>query len=128
MTAAAQPRREAQAPKFVTGSILRHILVMTGAGAVGLMAIFAGDLANILFLSRTGDDAVVAAVGYASSILFFSTSIGIGLSIAATALVAPAIGAGLRVRARRLSAHAHVLTFLSRPSSVSFSGLVLSGF
>jgi putative MATE family efflux protein len=111
MTAAAQPRREAQAPKFVTGSILRHILVMTGAGAVGLMAIFAGDLANILFLSRTGDDAVVAAVGYASSILFFSTSIGIGLSIAATALVAPAIGAGLRVRARRLAAHAHVLTF-----------------
>lgn len=112
MTAAASPRREAQAPKFVTGSILRHILVMTGAGAVGLMAIFAGDLANILFLSRTGDDAVVAAVGYASSILFFSTSIGIGLSIAAMALVAPAIGAGLRVRARRLSAHAHVLTFV----------------
>lgn len=106
-------RRETQAPVFVTGSILRHILVMTGAGAVGLMAIFAGDLANILFLSRSGDDAVVAAVGYASSILFFSTSIGIGLSIAATALVAPAIGAGLRVRARRLSAHAHVLTFLA---------------
>ena len=105
-------RREVPAPKFVTGSILRHILVMTGAGAVGLMAIFAGDLANIFFLSRMGDDAVVAAVGYASSILFFSTSIGIGLSIAATALVAPAIGAGLRARARRLSAHAHVLTFL----------------
>ena len=95
MTAAVTPpssesikpsRREPQTPVFVTGSILRHILVMTGAGAVGLMAIFAGDLANILFLSRSGDDAVVAAVGYASSILFFSTSIGIGLSIAATAL------------------------------------------
>lgn len=110
--ASTSSRREAPVPKFVTGSILRHILVMTGAGAIGLMAIFAGDLANILFLSLSGDDAVVAAVGYASSILFFSTSIGIGLSIAATALVAPAIGAGLRVRARRLSAHAHVLTFL----------------
>jgi putative MATE family efflux protein len=104
-------RREVPSPVFVTGSILRHILVMTGAGAVGLMAIFAGDLANILFLSRTGDDAVVAAVGYASSILFFSTSIGIGLSIATAALVAPAIGGGFRARARRLSAHAHVLTF-----------------
>lgn len=43
-------RREVAAPKFVTGSILRHILVMTGAGAVGLMAIFVGDLANIYFL------------------------------------------------------------------------------
>lgn len=106
------PRRGAPAPKFISGSILRHILEMTGAGAVGLMAIFAGDLANIYFLSLAGDQDVVAAVGYASSILFFSTSIGIGLSIAATALVSPALGAGLRVRARRLSVHAHILSFL----------------
>ncbi|HPG88667.1 MAG TPA: MATE family efflux transporter, partial [Hyphomicrobium sp.] len=105
-------RREAVAPKFVTGSILRHILVMTGAGAIGLMAIFVGDLANIYFLSLGGNQAVVAAVGYASSILFFSTSIGIGLSIAAMALVSPALGAGLRARARRLSVHSHILTFV----------------
>ena len=61
--------RAAQGPVFVTGSLLRHILVMTGAGAIGLMAIFIGDLANIYFLSRLGDEAIVAAVGYASSIL-----------------------------------------------------------
>jgi putative MATE family efflux protein len=105
-------RRGGQGPRFVTGSLLRHILAMTAAGAVGLMAIFIGDLANIYFLSRIGDEAIVAAVGYASSILFFSTSIGIGLSIAATSLVAPALGARRRVRARRLSANAHVLAFL----------------
>lgn len=99
-------------PKFVTGSLLRHILVMTGTGAVGLMAIFIGDLANIFFLSRSGDEAVVAAVGYASTILFFSTAIGIGLAIATTSLVAPALGARLRERARRLSANGHVLTFV----------------
>src|SRR6185437_8076196 len=98
--------RAAQGPVFVTGSLLRHILVMTGAGAIGLMAIFIGDLANIYFLSRLGDEAIVAAVGYASSILFFSTSIGIGLSIATTSL-----GAGRRIRARRLAANAHVLAF-----------------
>ena len=103
--------RAAQGPVFVTGSLLRHILVMTGAGAIGLMAIFIGDLANIYFLSRLGDEAIVAAVGYASSILFFSTSIGIGLSIATTSLVAPALGAGRRIRARRLAANAHVLAF-----------------
>ena len=112
VTTGGRPRRETQSPKFVTGSILRHILVMTGAGAVGLMAIFSSDLANMYFLSRSGDEAVVAAVGYASSILFFTTSIGIGLSIATTSLVAPALGAGLRVRARRLATHAHLLTFL----------------
>lgn len=105
-------RRGGDGPKFVTGSLLRHILAMTAAGALGLMAVFVGDLANIYFLSRLGDDAIVAAVGYASSILFFSTSIGIGLSIAATSLVAPALGARRRVRARRLTANAHVMAFV----------------
>lgn len=104
-------RAPAPPPKFVTGSILRHILEMTGAGALGLMAIFVGDLANIYFLSVSGDETTVAAVGYASSILFFATSIGIGLSIAASSTVAPAIGAGVRARARRLSTHALALTF-----------------
>jgi putative MATE family efflux protein len=106
-------RRGIEDPKFVTGSLLRHILEMTAAGALGLMAVFAGDLANIYFLSRIGDGAVVAAVGYASSILYFSISIGIGLSIATTSLVSPALGAGRRVRARRLTANAHVFTFVA---------------
>jgi len=105
--------RRAPRPKFVTGSLLRHILTMTGAGAVGLMAIFVGDLANIYFLSRLNDEAIVAAVGYASSILFFATSVGIGLSIAATALVAPALGAGRRMRARRLATNAHLLSLIA---------------
>ena len=95
---------------FLEGSLLRHILVMTGTGAVGLMAIFLGDLANIFFLGRLGDEAVVAAVGYAGSIQFLTISIGIGLAIAATSLVSPALGAGFRIRARRLSTSAHVLT------------------
>jgi putative MATE family efflux protein len=97
----------------VSGSLLRHILIMTGTGAVGLVAIFIGDLANILFLSWLGDEAIVAAVGYGSSILFFTTSIGIGLSIAATSLVSPAIGAGDRPRARQMAASALMLTLVA---------------
>lgn len=104
-----QPRSK---PKFLEGSLLRHILVMTGTGAVGLMAIFLGDLANIFFLGRLGDQSVVAAVGYASSIQFLTISIGIGLAIAATSIVSPAIGAGLHMKARRLSVNAHVWTFI----------------
>ncbi len=114
MQTGSRTRRVTSAPpKFVTGSILRHILVLTGTGAAGLMAIFLGDLANILFLSWVGDDVVIAAVGYASSILFLTISMGIGLSIAATSLVSPALGAGRRMRARRLSLNAHVLTFVA---------------
>ena len=95
-------------PKFVSGSLLRHILVMSGAGGVGLGAIFLSDLANIVFLSWLEDQAVLAAVGYASSILFFTTSIGIGLAIASSALVSRALGARRRQRASRLSVNAHL--------------------
>ncbi|MGZ5918961.1 MAG: MATE family efflux transporter, partial [Hyphomicrobium sp.] len=97
----------------MSGSILRHILVMTGTGAVGLMAIFLCDLANILFLSWLGDEAIIAGVGFAGSIVFLTVSIGLGLSIAATSLVAPALGTGRRMRGRRLSLNAHVLTFIA---------------
>src|SRR5262245_66456774 len=90
--AATDPPPSAPA-RFVTGSILRHILVMTTTSAVGLMAIFAGDFANILFLGSLGDEDVLAAAGYASAILFFMISAGIGMAIAVTALVAPALGA-----------------------------------
>lgn len=106
-------RRSPTKPVFLEGSLLRHILVMTGTGAVGLMAIFLGDLANIFFLGRLGDEEIVAAVGYASSIQFLTISIGIGLAIAATSLVAPALGAGHRGRARRLSVNSHVWTFVA---------------
>lgn len=109
-----EPALEAPEPlsprlgRFVTGSIQRHILVMTGTSAVGLMAIFFGDFANILFLGLLGDVEVLAAVGYASSILFFTVSACIGLAIATTSLVAPALGSGDIARARQLSAHVHV--------------------
>lgn len=111
-TAAQPAQRTRQAPKFLTGSLLRHILVMTGTGAAGLMAIFVGDLANLIFLSWLKDEAVVAAVGYGSSILFLTISIGIGLSIAAISLVAPAVGAHDYVKARRFTVNSFLATLI----------------
>ncbi len=109
------PPAAATAPpaRFVTGSIMRHILVMTGTSAVGLMAIFAGDFANILFLGLLGDIEVLAAVGYASSLLFFTISVGIGLAIATASLVSPALGAGNVARARGLSVNLHIASVVT---------------
>jgi len=98
----------APSPRFVTGSIPHHILVMTATGAVGLMAIFISDFASIFFLGQLGDLQLLTAVGYASGLLFFMISAGIGMSIAVTSLVAPALGAQDLARARRLSTHAAV--------------------
>jgi putative MATE family efflux protein len=100
------PSQPRPSPRFVTGSITKHILIMTGTSAIGLMAVFASELLSLVFLGLLRDVAILSAMGYASSILFFSTSVGIGLSIATTSIVAPAVGAGDMKLARRLSSSA----------------------
>ncbi len=89
---------------FTQGSLLRHVAVMTATGAIGLMAIFAVDLLSLFWVSRLGDQAFKAAVGYVGLASFFAMSINIGLTIAASATVSRAIGAGDRPRGRRLAA------------------------
>ncbi|WP_368669905.1 MATE family efflux transporter, partial [Beijerinckia sp. L45] len=88
---------------FTTGSTMRHVLVMTAAGSVGLIAVFFVDLLSLLYISRLGDTSLTAAVGYASQVLFLLISVNIGLSIAIGAVVSRALGAGDRPRARHLA-------------------------
>jgi putative MATE family efflux protein len=101
--AAAAPEPAAPPGVFTQGSTLRHVLVMTATGSVGLVAIFAVDLLNLFYISLLGEQELAAAVGYAGTVLFFGTSIGIGLSIGVTALVSRALGARDREAARRLA-------------------------
>jgi len=91
---------------FTEGSLMRHVAVMTATGAIGLMAIFAVDLLSLFWVSRLGDQAFKAAVGYVGLAAFFAMSINIGLTIAASATVSRAVGAGDRARGRRLAASA----------------------
>ena len=86
---------------FLEGSLMRHITVMALTSSVGLVAIFLVDLVDMIFISMLGRDELAAAVGYAGAILFFTTSFGIGMSIAAGALVARTLGQGDREAARR---------------------------
>ncbi|MGF1694929.1 MATE family efflux transporter [Vibrio lamellibrachiae] len=101
-----------QTAKFVEGSTMRHILVMSGAGSVGLMALFVVDLLDMLFISMLGQVELAAAVGFAGSLVFFSTSISIGTSIAMGALVSKAIGSKKRDYARQLSASIMTTAFV----------------
>ena len=80
--------------KLTQGSTLKHVSIMSFTGALGLMAMFLVDLVDMLFLSMLDEREAVAAVGFASTIMFFTVSISIAVSIAATALVARAIGEG----------------------------------
>ena len=95
---------------FTHGSLMRHVAVMTATGAIGLMAVFVVDLLSLFWVSRLGDQAFKAAVGYVGLTTFFAMSVNIGLTIAASATVSRALGAGDRPRARRLAASALTIT------------------
>ncbi|MEO3998217.1 MATE family efflux transporter [Mesorhizobium sp. CAU 1732] len=99
MTAAPIPSNQA---KFVTGSTMRHVSVMTATGSVGLVAIFFVDALNLFYISMLGIQELAAAIGFASTLLFFTVSISIGFTIAASALVSRALGRGDRTEAARL--------------------------
>src|SRR5450631_459208 len=86
--------------KFLQGSIMRHVIIMTLTGALGLMAVFLVDLADLFYLSRLGNADITAAIGFAGTLAFANLSLSIGTGIASAALVARNIGARLPERAR----------------------------
>ncbi len=86
--------------RFVTGSIMRHVVSMTLLSAIGLMSLFVVDLADLYFLSLLNNNEITAAIGYAGTVGFANLSISIGIGIATVALVARQIGAGNRERAK----------------------------
>ncbi|WP_134494345.1 MATE family efflux transporter [Microvirga pakistanensis] len=95
--------RRADTPVFVQGSTMRHVLVMTGTGAAGLIAIFIVDLVSLLYISWLNDPSMTAGVGLATVVMFFTVSINVGLMIPIGALVSRALGARRHEDARRLA-------------------------
>lgn len=100
-------------PRFVTGSTMRHVVIMTFTGALGLMALFMVDLADLFFLSLLGQTEITAAVGYAGTIVYTNLSLSIGAGIAAAALVARNLGAGKPERAREFASSALMFSLLA---------------
>ncbi|NJM81313.1 MAG: MATE family efflux transporter [Tabrizicola sp.] len=97
--------------KFVQGGLFRHVTVMALTSSIGLMAVFVVDLINMIYIAWLGRAELAAAIGYAGAILFFTTSFGIGMSIAVSALVARALGQRDPDAARQKSTTGLVLGF-----------------
>jgi putative MATE family efflux protein len=107
MTAPAQPTA-----KFLQGSIMRHIVIMTLTSAIGLMAVFLVDLADLYFLSRLQDTNITAAIGFAGVISFANLSLSIGTGIASAALVARNMGMKNPTRAKEFATSTWLFTVL----------------
>lgn len=73
---------------------MRHVVVMSSTGAIGLIAIFLVDLINLFYISMLSQNAVAAAVGFAGAVSFFQTSFCIGIVVAIAAVVSRAVGSG----------------------------------
>lgn len=91
--------------KFLTGNLTHHIIAMSLTSAIGFVAIFVVDLVDMLFISMLGIDELAAAVGFAGTILFMTTSISIGVAIAGGATVARSLGENKPERATELLTH-----------------------
>jgi putative MATE family efflux protein len=87
--------------RFLTGSTMRHVLVMTLTGSLGLIFMFLVDVATLFWVSRLEDERLMAALGFAWTIQFFTISVGIGFIIATTAQVSRSIGQGNLEQARK---------------------------
>jgi putative MATE family efflux protein len=116
------PVAGAKKARFTSGSTMRHVVVLTTTGSIGLVAIFFVDFANLFYISLLRDPSLTAAVGYASTILYFYVSLCIGLMIAGTALVSRALGAEDHARARRLAGSA-LTTIVLASSALSLASL-----
>lgn len=98
--------------RFTRGSTMRHVVVMTLSSALGMTFLFLVEIVTLFWVSRLGDERLMAALGFSWTVIFFVISVGIGLAIAATALVSRALGRGEVDEARRLASGALMMTFL----------------
>lgn len=79
---------------FLTGSTMRHVIIMTTTSAIGLMSVFFVDAITLYYISQLGDASQTAAVGRAAYVIAFIIGMSVGFMIGTSAMVARAIGAG----------------------------------
>ena len=97
--------------RFLNGALMPHIIKMTLSASIGLISLFLVDVADLYFLSILEDESILAALGFASTIIFFSISINIGFMIAVVALVSKAVGEGDHAGAKRLNMNGMFIAF-----------------
>lgn len=86
--------------RFLTGSTMRHVSVMTFTGMIGLTFLFLVDAATIFWVSYLDNETFMAALGFVWIVQLFMISTSLGFMIAGTALVAKSLGQGNLQNAR----------------------------
>ena len=106
--------------RFLTGSIMGHVVKMTLTGSFGVTFMFLVDAANLFWVSLLGNEQLISALGFAWTIQFFSVSFGMGMMIAVTATVSRLIGRDERDEARRQTMVCAISAFLMQLAVAAF--------
>ncbi|WP_243834589.1 MATE family efflux transporter [Psychromonas algarum] len=85
---------------------------MALTNVIGLSVFFIVDLIDIYFISLLHQPHLVAAIGYAAAILFFSSSLSIAMMIANSAVIAKSIGQQDILSAQKSALTCYLLTFI----------------
>ncbi len=107
---------------FLSGSLMRHVVIMSLTSSMGIMAIYVVDLCDIFFISLLGQKQMAAAAGFASAVMFFISAVNVGIAMAAAVLVANAIGADQDEKAREIATAAGMVSLCV---AILFSGVLL---
>lgn len=100
------------------GALFKPLLILSAPIVLGQLLQVAYNLADTWWVGRLGPDAV-AALGYAWAIIFLMVSIGIGITVAGTVLVAQHKGAGNLLQSEHVAGQ--TLSF------VTLLAIILSG-
>lgn len=94
---------------LTVGPVGSHLLTLTAPMVLGVFAIMSVGFADAYFVGKIGE-VELAAISFIFPVTTALTSLGIGLSAGATAVVSQALGAGKANMARRLAAHAFAIS------------------
>lgn len=95
-----------------TGPVGAHLRRQGTPFALGLVAIFSFDAADMFFISRLGD-APLAAVAFALPLIWLTYGIGIGFEAGVASCVSRAVGRDDHDKARRLTTDTMVLAVVT---------------
>lgn len=93
------------------GSLPKHIARLAGPMALGILAIMAMNLVDTYFVGQLGTDQL-AAMSFTFPVVFFLSSLTLGMSVGVTSVVSRAMGRKDQAKARRVTTDALALATL----------------
>ncbi|MGM0555546.1 MAG: MATE family efflux transporter [Myxococcota bacterium] len=104
------------------GSLAKHIVRLAGPMTLGILAIMAMNVVDTYFVGQLGTDQL-AAMSFTFPVVFFLSSLTMGIGVGVTSVVSRAVGRRDHEKARRVTTDALVLATLV-VAAISVGGYV----